>query len=65
MPCNSSAPPLDSKYALPHYKMAQIFLKQGRMEHAEVREKFFELGQQREEELLLRQTQELLMRRAQ
>jgi protein O-GlcNAc transferase len=57
---------LDSKYALPHYKMAQIFLKQGRMEHAEVaRKKFFELGQQREEELLLRQTQELLMRKAQ
>jgi protein O-GlcNAc transferase len=61
-----TAAQLDSKYALPHYKMAQIFLKQGRMEHAEVaRRKFFELGQQREEELLLRQTQDLLMRRAQ
>jgi tetratricopeptide (TPR) repeat protein len=56
---------LDAKYALPHYKIAQILLRQGKSAEAEAaRKKFFELGQMREEELLVRQTQDVLMRKA-
>jgi tetratricopeptide (TPR) repeat protein len=56
---------LDSKYALPHYKIAQILLRLGKSAEADAaRKKFFELGQMREEELLVRQTQDVLMRKA-
>jgi tetratricopeptide (TPR) repeat protein len=55
---------LDPKYPLPHYKIAQIFLRLGKSAEAELaRKKFFELGQMREEELLVRQTQDVLMRK--
>jgi tetratricopeptide (TPR) repeat protein len=55
---------LDSKYALPHYKIAQILLRLGKPAEAEeARKKFFELGQMREEEILVRQTQDVLMRK--
>jgi tetratricopeptide (TPR) repeat protein len=55
---------LDPRYALPHYKIAQILLRMGKPVEAEAaRKKFFELGQIREEELLVRQTQEVLMRK--
>jgi hypothetical protein len=55
---------LDSKYALPHYKIAQILLRLGKPAEAEVaRKRFFELGQMREEELLVKQTQDVLMSR--
>ena len=54
---------LDPKYPLPHYKIAQIYLQQGRLQEAEAaRKKFSMLGNLREEELLARQTQDLLMR---
>jgi tetratricopeptide (TPR) repeat protein len=53
---------LDSKYPLPYYKMAQIYARQGRAQEAEIaRRKFFELGSLREEEVLARQTQDVLM----
>ena len=56
---------LDSKYALPHYKIAQILLRLGKPVEAELaRKRFFDLGQMREEELLVRQTQDVLMRKA-
>jgi tetratricopeptide (TPR) repeat protein len=56
---------LDPKYPLPHYKIAQILLRLGKSAEAELaRKKFFELGQMREEELLVRQTQDVLMRKA-
>jgi protein O-GlcNAc transferase len=56
---------LDPKYPLPHYKIAQIYIRQGRLHEAElVQKKFSELGNLREEELLTRQTQDLLMRTA-
>jgi tetratricopeptide (TPR) repeat protein len=59
-----NAAQLDSKYALPHYKIAQILLRLGKPAEAEVaRKRFFELGQMREEELLVRQTQDVLMSR--
>ena len=55
---------LDPSYALPHYKIAQILLRLGKPVEAETaRKKFFELGQMREEELLVRQTQDVLMRK--
>jgi tetratricopeptide (TPR) repeat protein len=54
---------LDPKYPLPHYKIAQVYIRQGRLQEAEVvQKKFSELGNLREEELLTRQTQDLLMR---
>ena len=53
---------LDGKYPLPYYKIAQIYIRQGRLQEAEVaRQKFSELGNLREEELLTKQTQDLLM----
>lgn len=55
---------LDPQYPLPHYKIAQILLRLGKSAEAELaRKKFFELGQMREEELLVRQTQDVLMRK--
>ena len=52
----------DGKYPLPHYKMAQIYFRQGRLQEAEAaHQRFSELGNLREEELLTRQTQDLLM----
>jgi len=53
---------LDSSYPLPYYKMAQIYTRQGRRREAEdARRKFSELGNLREEEILLRQTQNVLL----
>ena len=53
---------LDPKYPLPHYKMAQIYARQGRIRDAEAaRRKFSALGNLREEEILARQTLEVLM----
>ena len=53
---------LDPKYPLPYYKMAQIYARQGRAHEAEIaRRKFSELGNLREEEVLARQTQDVLM----
>ncbi len=53
---------LDPKYPLPYYKMAQIYTRQGRTREAEdARRKFSELGSLREEEILLRQTQNVLL----
>ncbi|MFN7998234.1 MAG: tetratricopeptide repeat protein [Bryobacteraceae bacterium] len=53
---------LDPKYPLPYYKMAQIYTRLGR-EHqaAAAQRKFSELGNLREEEVLARQTQDVLM----
>ena len=56
---------LDPKYPLPHYKIAQILSRQGKAQQAETSKKrFFELGQMREEELMVKQTQDVLMRKA-
>jgi tetratricopeptide (TPR) repeat protein len=53
---------LDAKYPLPYYKMAQIYARQGRAQEAEAaRRKFSELGSLREEEVLARQTQDVLI----
>ncbi len=53
---------LDPKFPLPYYKMAQIYTRQGRTREAEdARSKFSELGNLREEEILLRQTQNILL----
>ncbi len=53
---------LDPKYPLPYYKMAQIYARQGRVRDAGIaRGKFSALGNQREEEILARQTTEVLM----
>jgi tetratricopeptide (TPR) repeat protein len=53
---------LDPKYPLPYYKMAQIYTRQGRTREAEAaRRKFSALGNLREEEILLRQTQNILL----
>jgi tetratricopeptide (TPR) repeat protein len=53
---------LDPKYSLPYYKMAQIYARQGRARDADAaRRKFSELGNLREEEILSRQTQDVLM----
>jgi tetratricopeptide (TPR) repeat protein len=53
---------LDPKYPLPYYKMAQIYARQGRAHEAEIaRRKFSELGNLREDEVLARQTQDVLM----
>jgi tetratricopeptide (TPR) repeat protein len=54
---------LDPKYPLPYYKMAQIYLRRGRREEAEeARRQFYALGSLREEELLARQAQTLLLK---
>ena len=56
---------LDSKFALPYYKMTQIYLREGRTAEAEAaRKRFVELGSLREEEVLTRQAQDMLMRAA-
>ena len=53
---------VDPKYPLPYYKMAQTYTRQGRTKEAEAaRRKFSELGSLREEEILLRQTQSVLL----
>lgn len=53
---------IDPKYPLPYYKMAQIYSRQGRATDAEnARRKFAELGSLREEEMLARQAQDILM----
>ena len=53
---------LDPKYPLPYYKMAQIYLRQGRADEAErAQQRFRELGSLREEEVLAKQAQDLLM----
>jgi tetratricopeptide (TPR) repeat protein len=53
---------LDPKFPLPYYKMAQIYTRQGRTREAEdARRKFSELGNLREEEILLGQTQNILL----
>ena len=53
---------LNPKYPLPYFKMAQIYARQGRVREAETaRRKFSELGNLREEEILARQTQDVLM----
>jgi tetratricopeptide (TPR) repeat protein len=57
-----SAANLDKNYALPYYKMAQIYSRQGRSEEAEkARMQFYKLGSLREEEALARQAQEQLL----
>lgn len=49
-------------YPLPYYKMAQIYARQGRTREAETAQrKFMELGSRREEEVLARQTEDVLM----
>jgi tetratricopeptide (TPR) repeat protein len=56
---------LDTKYALPYYKMAQIYLRQGRSGDAERAQlEFFKLGSLREEEVLARQAQDQLLSRS-
>jgi len=53
---------IDPKYPLPYYKMAQIYSRQGRAREAEdARKKFSDLGSLREEEMLSRQAQDILM----
>ena len=60
-----SAASLDTTYALPYYKMAQIYLRQGRSEAAEKAQmQFFKLGSLREEEVLARQAQDQLLSRS-
>jgi tetratricopeptide (TPR) repeat protein len=56
---------LDPKFALPYYKMTQLYLRQGRTAEAEAaRKHFVELGSLREEEVLTRQAQDMLLRAA-
>ncbi len=53
---------LSPQLRMPYYKMAQIFARQGRARDAEAaRRKFSALGNQREEEILTRQTLDVLM----
>ena len=53
---------LDPKYPLPYYKMSQIYTRLGRAQQSEAaRRRFSELGNLREEEVLARQTQDVLM----
>ena len=53
---------VDPKYPLPYYKMAQIYARQGRTSEAEdARLKFSKLGNLREDEILARQTQNVLL----
>jgi tetratricopeptide (TPR) repeat protein len=58
----TSAARLDPTYALPYYKMAQIFEQQGDHGRAEkARQKFIALGSLREEEVLAKQAQNQLL----
>ena len=60
-----NAAKLDPTYPLPYYKMSQIYLRQGRREEAEqARKRFAALGNQREDELLAKQAQALLLTHA-
>jgi tetratricopeptide (TPR) repeat protein len=60
-----SAAGLDTSYALPYYKMVQIYRRQGRLEEAEkAQAQFLKLGSLREEEVLTRQTQDQLLARS-
>jgi tetratricopeptide (TPR) repeat protein len=53
---------LDPRYPMPYYKMAQIYARQGRADEANrARARFSALGSRREEELLTRQAQDVLM----
>jgi len=53
---------LDTRYALPYYKIAQIYLRQGRPDEAKkARLQFATLGSLREEEVLTRQAQTQLL----
>ncbi len=53
---------LDPNYPLPYYRMAQIYWRQGKdREASAARERFNRLGSLREEEILTRQAQDLLM----
>ncbi len=57
---------LDPSYPLPHYRIAQIYLRKGLLREAEAaKTKFSKLGDIREEDLLTRQTQDLLMQATQ
>ncbi|MGI8959136.1 MAG: tetratricopeptide repeat protein [Bryobacteraceae bacterium] len=52
---------LDTKYALPWYKMAQLYRRQGRLDDATAAEHHFAaLGSLREEEVLAREAQDVL-----
>ncbi len=53
---------LDSRYALPYYKMSQIYQRLGRYQDAEqARRSFADLGSRREEEVLAAQAQTQLL----
>jgi tetratricopeptide (TPR) repeat protein len=53
---------IDPRFPLPYFKMAQIYARQGRAGEANsARAKFSALGSRREEELLTRQAQDVLM----
>ena len=57
-----TASKLDPKYALPYYKMSQIYQRLGRPQDAdEARRHFAELGSRREEEVLAAQAQNQLL----
>jgi predicted Zn-dependent protease len=52
---------LDTKYALPWYKMAQVYRRQGRADEAKRAEReFATLGSLREEEVLAKEAQDVL-----
>jgi tetratricopeptide (TPR) repeat protein len=52
---------LDTKYALPWYKMAQIYYREGRANEAKTAERHFAaLGSLREEEVLAKEAQDVL-----
>jgi tetratricopeptide (TPR) repeat protein len=52
---------LDTKYALPWYKMAQVYYRQGRANEAQAAEHHFAaLGSLREEEVLAKEAQDVL-----
>lgn len=52
---------LDTKYALPWYKMAQVYYRQGRTDEAKTAERHFAaLGSLREEEVLAKEAQDVL-----
>src|SRR5438045_2604681 len=56
-----TASQLDPNYALPWYKMAQVYYRQGRVDEAKNAERqFAKLGSLREEEVLARQAQDAL-----
>jgi tetratricopeptide (TPR) repeat protein len=56
-----TAASLDTKYALPWYKMAQVYRRQGRVDEAKRAERqFATLGSLREEEVLAKEAQDML-----